>query len=79
MAVMVDMGVHRALAQLLETFRNKLADARGHSFHFEQAPFRSMWTLLRYRGDGRTDRQTDGFSALYNRLANVPALSCRCS
>ena len=27
--------------------------------------------------DGRTDRQTDGFSALYSRLANVPALSCR--
>ena len=23
------------------------------------------------------DRQTDGFSALYSRLASVPALSCR--
>ena len=26
---------------------------------------------------GRIDRQTDGFSALYSRLASVPALSCR--
>ena len=29
------------------------------------------------RTDGRTDRQTDGPSALYSRLASVPALSCR--
>ena len=27
--------------------------------------------------DGRTDRRTDGFLALYSRLASVPALSCR--
>ena len=26
----------------------------------------------------QTDRRTDGFSALYSRLASVPALSCRC-
>ena len=57
MAVLVNMSVNR----------NKLADARGHSFHLEQIPFRSMRTLLRYRRDGRTDRQTDSFSALYSR------------
>ena len=27
--------------------------------------------------DRQTDRRTDGFSTLYSRLANVPALSCR--
>ena len=27
--------------------------------------------------DRQTDGRTDGFSALYSRLANVPALSCR--
>ena len=59
MAVLVDMSVHRALV------RNKLADARGHSFHLEQIPIRSTRTLLRYHRDGRTDRRTDSFSALY--------------
>ena len=33
--------------------------------------------MVRYRRDGQTDKQTDGFSALYGRLAKVPALSCR--
>ena len=53
-----------------------------YSFHFEQILFRSMHRLLSYQhannADGWTDRQTDGFSALYSRLASVPALPCWC-
>ena len=44
-------------------FKNILWGPRRLSFHFEQVPFRLMLTLLRYRRDDQTDRQTDGFSA----------------
>ena len=63
-------------------FPNKLADARRRDFHFEQlrSRYATRWQSYERGEDGRTDRQTDqtdGFSALYTRLANVPALSCR--
>ena len=51
---------------------------KRHSFHFEQVPFRSMQTFLSYECAKTTDERTDCFSALYSRLASVPALSCRC-
>ena len=63
--------------QRLETFRNKLVDARRRGFHFEQV--RSRTSL-----DGKVVSvtkkvSTDGQTAfrLYIVLANVPALSCR--
>ena len=58
--------------QRLETFRNKLVDARRRGFHFEQV--RSGYVPRRQsyeRGEEncrQTDRQTDGFSSLYSRL-----------
>ena len=62
--------------------KNILRGPRGLSFHFEQVPLQSMLTRLRYRRDGQTDRQTDGQTAfqlyIVDRLASVPALSCRC-
>ena len=61
--------------------KNKLCDPQRHSFHFEQVSFQYMLPRLSYQRAKkcrRTDRQTDGFSALYSRLASVPALSCRC-
>ena len=54
-----------------------LGGPRRLSCYFEQAQFQFMLTRLRYRLDG-PDRRTDSFSALYSRLASVPALSCRC-
>ena len=50
-------------ALLLESFRNKLADPRGYSFHLEQIQVRSMRTLLRYRRDGQTDGGREGRTA----------------
>ena len=47
------------------TFTELRHGSEGCSFHFKQVLFRSMLTWLRYRCDGWTDRQTDGFSALY--------------
>ena len=56
---------------VLQTCENKLCVPQRHSFHFEQVRFRSMHRLLSYQraknADGQTDRQTDSFSALYNR------------
>ena len=53
--------------------------------YIDQVPRRSTHKPLSYRRDGqtdgrtdgRTDRRTDVISALYSRLASVPALSCR--
>ena len=42
--------------------------SRRLSFHFEQVWVQSMLTRLRYWRDGQTDRQTDGFLALYSTL-----------
>ena len=65
--------------------KNILGSPRRLSFHFDQVWFQSMHTRLRYRRDDpdrQTDRQTDGQTAfqlyIVDRLANVPALSCRC-
>ena len=43
---------------------NELHDARGHRFHFEQVPLRSMqrpqsYFVTKKNADGRTDGQTD--------------------
>ena len=48
----------------VETFKHILASLRRLNFHFEQVPFQSMQTPLRYRHD----RQTEGFSAVYSRF-----------
>ena len=64
----------------MEACKNQLARPRKHRFHFKQVQCRSMQPLQSYRHDTkgmRTDRRTDGFSALYSRLANAPTLSCR--
>ena len=43
------------------TFTKLRHGFEGHSFHFEQVPFRSMQTRLRYRRDGRTDKRLFSF------------------
>ena len=64
MAVQIDTGVHCTLLsknQLLKTFRNKLADAGAHSFHFKQVLRRSVQRWQSYQPDEermQTDRQT---------------------
>ena len=45
--------------------------------YIDQVPRRSTHKPLSYWRDGQTDGQTDVISALYSRLASVPALSCR--
>ena len=47
----------------------------GASFRANQMSVHAE--TARDQRDGRTDGQTDGFSALYSRLAKVPTLSCR--
>ena len=54
--------------QRLETFRNKLADARRRGFHFEQVRSLNVARRQSYeRNEKSADRQTDGFSSLYSR------------
>ena len=54
--------------QGLETFRNKLVDARRRGFHFEQVRSRNVARRQNYeRNEKSADRQTDGFSSLYSR------------
>ena len=64
----------------LRRYKNKLRVPRRRALHFEQVWHGSLHPRRRStrpKKCGRTDGQTDGFSALYSRLADVPALSCR--
>ena len=61
----------------MKTIKNILGSLRRPSFHFEQVWFQSMHTRLRYRREGQTDRQTAFQLYIVERLAGVPALSCR--
>ena len=68
--------------QGLETFRNKLVDARRRGFHFEQVRSRNFARRQSCeRNEKSVDRRTDGQTAfrlyIVDRLADVPALSCR--
>ena len=56
--------------------RNKLADARGHSYHVVQVLHQSMQTQLSYWHVGQTDGRTDGFSALYSRRLTLGNSMC---
>ena len=42
--------------------RNKLAGARGHSYHIMQVPHPSMQTRLSYERVGQTDRRLFSFT-----------------
>ena len=54
--------------QGLETFRNKLVDARRRGFHFEQVQSRNVARRQSCeRNEKSVDRRTDGFSSLYSR------------
>ena len=53
--------------QRLETFRNKLVDARRRGFHFEQVQSGYVPRRQIYERSEENCRQTDSFSSLYSR------------
>ena len=77
------VSLKRSCAQLMavKNLFKRVFTCQRPQLYTNQVPRRSMHKPLNYRRDGQTDRQTDRqtdvISALYSRLASVPALSCR--